>query len=261
MPGETSDAALVLNGFSRWINYYLEGARWMFENYKIDGIYMDDVAFDRSVMKRMRKIIAKYRPVGLIDLHSNTGYSIGPANQYTDFFPYVDRLWFGESFKYDEMTPDEWLVTFSGIPFGMMSEMLQDGGNRFLGMVYGTTGRHSYSKYNPGPVWNLWKTFGIEQAKMVGYWEENVPVQTHNEEVKATVYVKPDKVLISIGNFDNKEQSVQLDFNWKFLGMSPENVQLSTVEVKDFQKQRNYAITDSFSIKPKEGLLLILSKK
>ena len=32
MPNETSDAALVLNGFSRWINYYLEGLRWMFEN-------------------------------------------------------------------------------------------------------------------------------------------------------------------------------------------------------------------------------------
>lgn len=75
---------------------------------------MDDVSFDRTVMKRIRKIIAKYRPDALIDLHSNTGYSIGPANQYTDFFPYVDRLWFGESFKYNQMRPDEWLVTFLG---------------------------------------------------------------------------------------------------------------------------------------------------
>lgn len=25
LPGQHSDAALVLNGFSRWINYYLEG--------------------------------------------------------------------------------------------------------------------------------------------------------------------------------------------------------------------------------------------
>ena len=54
LPNETSDAALVLSGFSRWINYYLEGLRWMFENYDLDGIYMDDVSFDRPVMKRMR---------------------------------------------------------------------------------------------------------------------------------------------------------------------------------------------------------------
>lgn len=261
MPGETSDAALVLTGFSRWINYYLEGARWMFENYKIDGIYMDDVAFDRSVMKRMRTIMEKYRPGALIDLHSNTGYSIGPANQYTDFFPFVDRLWFGESFKYNVMTPDEWFVTFSGIPFGVMSEMLQDGGNRFLGMVYGTTGRHSYSKYNPAPVWHLWKTFGIEDAKMLGYWDEKAPVHTNSKDVKATAYVKPDKVLISIGNFGDEEKSIKLNFNWKELGMTPENVELTAPEVKDFQKQRDFNISDSISIKPKEGLLLILSKK
>ncbi|MDR1103532.1 MAG: DUF6067 family protein, partial [Tannerella sp.] len=62
LPGQNADAALVLNGFSRWINYYLEGLRWMFENYQIDGIYMDDVSFDRDVMKRIRKIMAQYRP-------------------------------------------------------------------------------------------------------------------------------------------------------------------------------------------------------
>ncbi|MGL4780919.1 MAG: glycoside hydrolase domain-containing protein, partial [Bacteroidales bacterium] len=123
LPGQEADAALVLSGFSRWINYYLEGLRWMFENYHIDGIYMDDVSFDRNVMKRIRRIISMYRPEAVIDLHSNTNYSKGPANQYTDFFPYLDRLWFGEHFWYDQMTPDQWFVQFSGIPFGMMSEM------------------------------------------------------------------------------------------------------------------------------------------
>jgi hypothetical protein len=116
---------------------------------------MDDVAFDRDVMKRMRKIYAQYKPTAIIDLHSNTGYSIGPTNQYAGFFPYVDRLWLGESYKYNQLKPDEWFVTFSGIPFGQMSEMLQDGGNRFLGMVYGATARHSYGRFSPAPVWKL----------------------------------------------------------------------------------------------------------
>jgi preprotein translocase subunit Sec63 len=71
LPGRHSDAALVLTGFSLWINYYLEGLRWMFENYQINGIYMDDVSFDRDVVKRIRKIIAQYHPDALIDLHSN----------------------------------------------------------------------------------------------------------------------------------------------------------------------------------------------
>lgn len=261
LPGETSDAALVLSGFSRWINYYLEGLRWMFENYQFDGIYMDDVSFDRTVMKRIRKIIAKYRPEALVDLHSNTNYSVGPANQYTDFFPYVDRLWFGESFRYNEMMPDEWLVTFSGIPFGQMSEMLQDGGNRYLGMVYGTTARHSYIKSSPAPVWALWKSFGIEDADMRGYWDQSCPVRTDHENVKATAYMKKDKVLISIGNFDAKDQRIRLFFDWKVLGMSPEKAKLTAPEVQDFQQESSFGVDDCIPVKSKEGWLLILSAK
>ncbi|MEG1642902.1 MAG: DUF6067 family protein [Bacteroidales bacterium] len=259
MPGETSDAALVLSGFSRWINYYLEGLRWMFENYKIDGLYMDDVSFDRTVMKRMRKIMNQYHPGALIDLHSNTGYSVGPANQYTDFFPYVDRLWFGESFRYNEMTPDEWLVTFSGVPFGQMGEMLQDGGNRFLGMVYGATTRHSYIKSRPAPIWALWKSFGIEQARMVGYWEEDCPVKTHSDLVKATAFVKEDKVLISIGNFDVKNQTVQLDIDWKALGMSPDRAKITAPAVTEFQEETHFKPGDLIQVKAKEGWLLIVT--
>jgi len=260
MPNETSDAALVLNGFSRWINYYLEGLRWMFENYQLDGIYMDDVAFDRSVMKRIRKIIQKYRPEAVIDLHSNTWYSVGPANQYTDFFPYVDRLWFGESFKYNQMTPDEWFVTFSGIPFGLMSDMLQDGGNRFLGMVYGSTARHSYGPYSPAPVWGLWKSFGIEEAEMLGYWDENCPVQTSSPEVKVTAYVKPEKVLISIGNFGDNDTKVKLQFDWKTLGFNPSRCILSAPEVENFQEATTFKLNEPIPVKSKEGWLLILSE-
>lgn len=261
LPNETSDAALVLSGFSRWINYYLEGLRWMFENYDLDGIYMDDVSFDRPVMKRMRKIMEQYHLGALIDLHSNTWYSVGPANQYTGFFPYVDRLWFGESFRYNEMRPDEWFVTFSGIPFGQMSEMLQDGGNRFLGMVYGTTARHSYGKYSPAPVWALWKSFGIEEAKMLGYWDEACPVRTSDPEVKATTYVKPDQVLISIGNFSAKDKSVKLTFDWKALGFDPAQVTLEAPQVTDFQEARSFRLDESIPVKTKEGWLLILKKK
>ena len=261
LPGEHSDAALVLSGFSRWINYYLEGLRWMFENYELDGIYMDDVSFDRPVMKRMRKIFERYRPGALIDLHSNTAYSVGPANQYTGFFPYVDRLWFGESFQYDRMRPDEWLVTFSGIPFGQMSEMLQGGGNRFLGMVYGATGRHSYSQFSPAPVWALWKQFGIEEARMVGYWDDSCPVRTSSEEVKATAYVKPGSVLVAVGNFGDSEALCRLSFDWKALGLDPSRVSMELPAVENFQEARSLTPGEALRIAPKEGCLLWLKAR
>lgn len=261
LPNQNSDAALVLVGASRWVNYYLEGLRWILENYKIDGIYMDDVSFDRPVMKRMRSIMEQYRPGALIDLHSNTGYSVGPANQYTGFFPYVDRLWFGEGFRYNKMTPDEWFVTASGIPFGQMADMLQDGGNRYLGMLYGETGRDGYTQYSPRPVWNLWKTFGITDAKMIGYWDKECPVQTNHPNVKATVYVKARQTLISIGNFDDNDQDIKLAFDWKALGLNPKNVTLKAPEVKDFQDANSFDVNDLIPVKSKQGWLLILQEK
>jgi hypothetical protein len=263
LPGQHHDAALVLNGMSRWINYYLEGLRWMLENYEIDGIYMDDVSFDREVMKRMRKIMVKYRPGSLIDLHSNTGYSIDPANQYTDFFPYVDRLWFGESYRYNELMPDEWLVTFSGVPFGQMSEMLQDGGNRFLGMVYGTTARHSYAaaEHSPVPVWKLWESFGIAEAQMIGYWDKACPVKTNHPNVKATAYIRQGKTLVSIGNFDVKDQTVRLSFDWAKLGLDPAKATLYAPEVEHFQEERTFKTDALIPVESKKGWLLIIKEK
>lgn len=250
------DAAFVLSPHSRWINYYLEGLRWMFENYGIDGIYMDDVAFDRTVMKRMRRIIEKYRPGALVDLHSNTGYSKGPMNQYTEFFPYVDRLWFGESFKYDQMSPDTWFVTFSGIPFGQMSEMLQGGGNRWLGAVYGTTRRcyMDFSAGNPAAIWKAWADFGIENARMSGYWDEYAFVKTDSPDVKATAFIRGDKALITLGNFAAEPRTVKLTVDGRWTGRR--RLQLVARPIPGFQEGRTFDLDAPIPIPPKQGWML-----
>ena len=258
--GSYVDAAFVTSPRSRWINYYLEGLRWMFENYEIDGIYMDDVCFDRTVMKRMRRIIEKYRPGALVDLHSNTGYSKGPMNQYTEFFPYVDRLWFGESFKYDELSPDAWFVTFSGIPFGQMSEMLQGGGNRWLGAVYGTTRRcyMDFSTGNPYAIWKAWDEFGIEDARMIGYWDEHPAVTTDSPDVKATAFVRDGCTLVALGNFAKEPRSVRLSIDWKRIGLDPSTAKIEARPIQGFQEGRTFAMGETISIPAKRGWMLWL---
>ena len=159
------------------------------------------------------------------------------------------------------MTPVEWFVTASGIPFGQMAEMLQDGGNRYLGMLYGETGRDAYGEFSPRPVWNLWKTFGITDAKMIGYWDKECPVQTNQPNVKVTAYVKAKQTLISIGNFDDKDQDIKLSIIWKALGLSPENVMLKAPEVKDFQDDKTFGVNDLIPVKSKKGWLLIIQEK
>ncbi|WP_230675469.1 glycoside hydrolase domain-containing protein, partial [Bacteroides fragilis] len=60
---------------------------------------------------------------------------------------------FGEYFKY-EKSPEYWLTDVSGIPFGMMSEMLQDGGNPYRGMLYGMTAREPMESV-PSQLWKV----------------------------------------------------------------------------------------------------------
>ena len=95
-------------------------------------------------MKRVRKVLDRNRPGALIDLHSANQFNVrdgfaNSANLYLEHFPFLNRLWFGEYFDYNS-APDFWLVEVSGLPFGLMGEMLQDNGNPWRGMVFGMTG-------------------------------------------------------------------------------------------------------------------------
>lgn len=77
----------------------------------------------------------------------------------------------------------------SGIPFGLMSEML-DAHNVFRGMVFGMLPRLPWSG-NPVPMWRALDAFGIDQAKMYGYWDDRNPVRSDNELIPVTTYLRP----------------------------------------------------------------------
>lgn len=128
-------------------------------------------------------------------------------------------------------------------------------------MVYGATGRHSYSQFSPAPVWALWKQFGIEEARMVGYWDDSCPVRTSSEEVKATAYVKPGSVLVAVGNFGDSEALCRLSFDWKALGLDPSRVSMELPAVENFQEARSLTPGEALRIAPKEGCLLWLKAR
>jgi hypothetical protein len=251
-----------MSGESRWYNYYVEGLQWLVKNTDIDGLYLDDVAFDRNLLKRMRRVMDGVKPGCIIDLHSNTGFSIGPATQYTEFFPFINKLWFGESFQYDNMSPENWLVETSGIPFGLMGDMLQGGGNPWRGMIYGMTSRLPWGTEsvvcNPKEVWKIWDSFGIADSKMIGYWDPACPVKTDNPKVLATAYVKNNKILISVASWNPTACDVKLEINWQSLGIDPQKAKISAPEILNFQPGRKFGIDDLITVEPTKGWLLIV---
>lgn len=263
LDNEGYDAAIVTtSGFSRWYNYYIEGLSWLVKNIDIDGLYLDDVAYDRRILKRMRKVMDREKPGCIIDLHSNNDFTKGPAIQYTEFFPYIDKLWFGEAFQYDRMSPEGWLIEVSGIPFGLMGDMLEHGGNRWLGMLFGMTNRPPWShggvQNDPVPVWKFWDEFGIADAKMIGFWEADCPVRTGRSKVLATVYQQKDRILIALGSWENEPVQVQLKIDWDQLGMDKDLVKISAPYIEGYQADHLFTPDNRIPVDPLKGWLLIV---
>jgi hypothetical protein len=247
---ELKDAAVVNSGMNRWHNYYVEGMNWLTQNVGIDGVYLDDVAFDRVTMKRIKRVLTQNGHPGILDLHSanqynkNDGFN-NSANLYMEHFPYLNKLWFGEYFDYDKNKPDFFLTEVSGIPFGLMGEMLQDGGNAWRGMIYGMTNRMPWSENaDPRPIWKIWDEFGIKGSEMIGYWSENCPVKTSNEKVLATVYKKNASALISLASWAETDVNIKLDIDWKKLGID--------------QIGKAFSVNDEIPVSKGKGWLLIL---
>ena len=261
--GFTADASILTStGDSRWYNYYIEGLAWLVKNIDIDGLYLDDVAFDRRILQRMKRAMNTVKPDCFIDLHSNTGFSRGPAIQYAEFFPYVVKLWFGESFLYNKMTPENWLIEVSGIPYGLMGDMLHAGGNRWLGMQYGMTVRQPWMTegivVDPRPIWKIWDEFDIQKSKMIGFWETNTPVKTNNNNVKITTYLKSGISLISIGNYDDEAKEITLNYDWRQLGIDSQKAKLIAPEIKGFQSAVELPSKSVIKIEPRKGWLFYL---
>lgn len=261
---EFKDAAIINSGMNRWHNYYVEGMNWLVNNLGIDGIYLDDVAFDRVTMKRIKRVMTQNGHPGIIDLHSANQYNDrdgfnNSANLYLEHFPYINRLWFGEYFDYNNNSPEFLLTEVSGIPFGLMGEMLQDDGNPWRGMLYGMTSRLGWSgKSNPTHLWKAWDDFGIKGSQMIGYWVSDNPVKTDNPAVLATVYKQGKKVMISLASWAPGDTKVKLKIDWKSLDLDPKNIKISTPAIKDFQEAKVFNINDDISIAKNKGCLLII---
>jgi hypothetical protein len=254
------DAAVVNTGISRWHNFYVEGLDWLVENIGIDGLYIDDVAFDRSIMVRVRKVLTRGRPAPLIDLHSANQYNprdgfASSANLYLEHFPFIDRLWFGEYFDYNA-SPDYWLVEMSGIPYGLMGEMLEGGGNPWRGMLFGMTSRLPWSG-DPRELWRFWDAWRIQDTRMIGFWVPGSPVRTGRPDLLATVYQGEARTLVAVASWAPDTARVQLAVDWNRLGLDPARTRIIAPELPGFQPAAAFKPFEPIPVAPGRGWLLI----
>lgn len=164
-----------------------------------------------------------------------------PALQFMHLFPYIDSLWFGEGYDYNE-EPDYWLVEVSGIPFGLMGDMMREG-NLWRGMLYGMTTRFRCA--DPSALWRLWDSFGIANATMAGYWEARPPVSSDHADVRVTTYARHGlAALVAVASWHPLPLSVALAFDWAALGLDGSHVRLTLPDVGHGQALARPQLTD-----------------
>jgi hypothetical protein len=210
----------------------------------------------------MMSVLWARRDRVIVDLHSANHFNprdghINSAMLYMEHFPYISRLWFGEYFDYSQ--PDDyWMTEVSGLPFGLMGEMLQDGGHPYRGLLYGMTTR-VYGKTDPRPVWTMMNDFGIAGSRMRGYWLKDTPVRTGRSDLLATTYVKPGGALIVVASWSDRDERVSLSMDLAAMGFSgPVRVYAPAVEgLQAFAEVDPSAVT----VPAKQGLFLRVERR
>lgn len=265
LPDGDFDCSVATVGLSRWHNYYLEGLSWVTRETGADGIYLDGVGYDRQIMKRVRKVLDQSKEGCLIDFHSGNNFhpNYGLCNvlgQYMELFPSVDSLWIGEGFDYEGTAPDYWLVEISGIPFGLMGDMLHRGGNKWRGMVFGMTPRCNWPEGgSPLPVWRLWDSFGMKGCTVRGWWDDQCPVKVSNLDCKATAYVQNDRMLVSVASWAEEPVEISLELRLPE-GWDPDKVRYTVPFIEEFQEEQAFYPGDSLKMEPARGHILIVEK-
>lgn len=259
------DLSVITTPDSRLNNFFLGGLDWMCRNMNIDGIYIDDSALDRETLRRARRIMDGTRPDPRIDLHTWNHFNDMAGNTcclnlYMDLLPYLDMMWIGEGRDYNR-SADYWLVETAGIPFGLTSQMLQDGGNKWRGMVFGMTNRLGWYGDSPEYLWKFWDEQKIQEMEMDGFWNSECAVITDNKEIVATIFRGNHSAIIAVANWTNEAQSGKLTIDWGKLGCDPSKFELSIPEINEFQSGQEIVSLDKLTIPGKKGFLIVLKKK
>ncbi|MFE7705612.1 glycoside hydrolase domain-containing protein [Streptomyces sp. NPDC057486] len=250
---DVTDVAVVTSGDSRWHNSYVCGIDRLRRRIGVDGLYLDDVAYDRTTMKRVRKTLARSGDTApLIDLHSCNQYRepdgfASSANLYAELMPYTDRLWLGELFDYEGTDPAYWLVELSGIPFGLMGEMLEGGGNPWRGLVFGMTARAPMTDVRP--LWRAFDALRLPEAGFTGWWADEQPVATGRADVLASSWQGPGGTATAVASWASTPVECVLTG-------SGGPVAAYAPAIEGFQPERSFAAGEPVPVAPGRGWLL-----
>jgi hypothetical protein len=266
-PGDDEDASIGDDTSSRFLNYYIEGQKWLYDKLKLGGLYYDGNGGERAIQQRIRRMSETLPPdnagsngtLAVFDVH-------GRGFDYVEELPFFDSMWTCEGIDFSRDS-DYWLISIASIPFGTYGEMLgrdsctagpapcvmqkgEAGANRWRGILYGMTNRAGWTGHDPNNnrgVWRLWDEFDIVSAAMYGYWHAAPPVQVvgqlaataaHPHGVLATSWVRHGVgALVALGSWNPELVNLthaDLAIDFAAMGLAPSTTALEVPALAGF---------------------------
>jgi hypothetical protein len=103
----------------------------------------------------------------------------------------------------------------------------------------------------------VWDDFGIQQAKMIGFWDAHCPAQTGRKDVLATAYVKNGRALIAVASWATNEVAVHLQIDGAAMGFDPSKMNLYAPAIQGFQPETQFKPGEEIPVQPGKGWLLL----
>jgi len=95
---------------------------------------------------------------------------------------------------------------------------------------------------------------GLKRLEYRGYDSSGVALLNND----LRVYKKKGKVLVSIASWAKDDVYVQLNINWKKLGIDPAKATITAPEVKNFQQGKTFKLNEKIPVEKGKGRLLII---
>lgn len=182
------------------------------------------------------------------------------VNLYTELFPFIDSGWIGESFNVKQLDPDFIMTEVALTPYGLGSQMLEKGGDLYLGMLYAMNNRYGWGVKNADVEYKLWDDFGIQESKMLGYWNSQNPVKASNENVYVTVYKRNKTALVCMYNFNETRVTTKFSIDFEKLGFVPKE-EAKCPKIKHKQIGKHINISSPIHLRGRTGLIFELEMR
>ena len=251
---------------SRWFNYYASGIEWsVTQAPHIDGIYYDGIGFDRLSFRRIRRLLDSRGAGALIDIHTGEVEDAPSSVRYIGHFPFADSVWNGEGFRF-ELDRFYWLVDVSGIQHGISADRLGGDGLDVRGMAFAMTERNSDAAFG---LWSFWDDYAINQTTMIGWWEDDSPVNVTiaqtafsglcaADTIVATVFTAySSHAILVLASWCTANATARLAVDWPSLGFSRPHVSAPAIA----GVQPASAAVDIGALQvPPSGIILVASE-